>query len=107
MLQHGGLPVGEVVLDRTVIGIGPRLEPTRDRRVRRAPSAGVRAPARYTYQVRGRFPRSRTRDPAPTRPREHLVRPAQLNGGAGVRGAPGTLRRDARARVRHEARGRS
>ena len=33
MLQHGALPAGEVVLDRTVIGIGPRLEPARLRRV--------------------------------------------------------------------------
>ena len=33
LLQHGALPAGEVVLDRTVIGIGPRLEPARLRRV--------------------------------------------------------------------------
>ena len=33
MLQNGGLRAGEVVLDRTVIGIGPRLEPARLRRV--------------------------------------------------------------------------
>ena len=33
MFQHGPLRVGEVVLDRTVIGIGPRLEPARLRRV--------------------------------------------------------------------------
>jgi CHAD domain-containing protein len=33
MLQHGALRAGEVVLDRTVIGIGPRLEPARLRRV--------------------------------------------------------------------------
>ena len=33
VLRHGALPVGEVVLDRTVIGIGPRLEPARLRRV--------------------------------------------------------------------------
>lgn len=32
-LQHGALRAGEVVLDRTVIGIGPRLEPARLRRV--------------------------------------------------------------------------
>ena len=33
LLQHGALPAGEVVLDRTVVDIGPRLEPARLRRV--------------------------------------------------------------------------
>ena len=33
VLQNDGLRAGEVVLDRTVIGIGPRLEPARLRRV--------------------------------------------------------------------------
>ncbi len=32
-LQHGARRAGELVLDRTVIGIGPRLEPARLRRV--------------------------------------------------------------------------
>ena len=32
-LEHGARRAGEVVLDRTVIGIGPRLEPARLRRV--------------------------------------------------------------------------
>ena len=74
MLQHGGLPVGEVVLDRTVIGIGPRLEPARLRRVevevaddaepeiaafveRLRQECGLHL---ATHQVRSRVPRSRT-----------------------------------------------